>query len=46
VGRNLKLRFAPEIRFFADDTLERVFHLEEVFKELHEEEDASGDAQG
>jgi ribosome-binding factor A len=38
VARNLKLRFAPEIRFFPDDTLDRVFHLEEVFKELHEHE--------
>lgn len=39
VGRNLKLRFAPKIRFFLDDTLERVFHLEEVFRQLHEDED-------
>ncbi|NIA12869.1 MAG: 30S ribosome-binding factor RbfA [Nitrospiraceae bacterium] len=39
VGRNLKLRFAPKIRFFPDDTLERVFRLEEVFRQLHEDED-------
>ena len=45
VGRNLKLRFAPEIRFFPDDTLDRVFHLEDVFKQLHEEEGASGDVE-
>lgn len=38
VARNLKLRFAPEIRFFPDETLDRVFHLEEVFRELHENE--------
>jgi ribosome-binding factor A len=38
VARNLKLRFAPEIRFFPDDTLDRVFHLENVFRELHEAE--------
>lgn len=38
VARNLKLRFAPEIRFFPDDTLDRVFHLEDVFRELHEAE--------
>jgi ribosome-binding factor A len=38
VARNLKLRFAPEIRFFVDDTLDRVFHLENVFRELHEAE--------
>ena len=35
VGRNLRLRFAPEIRFFPDDTLDRVYHLEEIFRELH-----------
>ena len=45
VGRNLKLRFAPEIRFFPDDTLDRVFHLEDVFKQLHEEEGSSGDVE-
>jgi len=39
VARNLKLRYAPEIRFFPDDTLDRVFHLEEVFKQLHREEE-------
>lgn len=38
VTRNLRLRFAPEIRFFPDDTLDRVFHLEEVFRKLHDEE--------
>ena len=41
VGRNLGLRFAPEIRFFPDDTLDRAFHLEEVFRELHEQEGES-----
>jgi ribosome-binding factor A len=39
VGRNLSLRFAPEIRFFPDETLDRVFHLEEIFRQLHTEED-------
>ena len=45
IGRNLKLRFAPEIRFFPDDTLDRVFHLADVFKQLHEEEGASGNVE-
>lgn len=35
LGKVLRLRFTPEIRFFSDDTLDRVFHLEEVFKEIH-----------
>lgn len=38
VTRKLGLRFAPEIRFFPDDSLDRVFHLEQVFKELHEQD--------
>ena len=43
VGKGLGLRFAPEIRFFPDDTLDRVFHLEEVFREIHaKEEDGNG----
>lgn len=35
VTRRLKLRFAPEVRFFEDTTLDDVFHLEDVFRELH-----------
>lgn len=38
VTRNLGLRFAPELRFFPDDSLDRVFHLEEVFREIHKAE--------
>ena len=40
VGKNLGLRFAPEIRFFQDSSLEEVYHLEEVFRSLHEGEHA------
>ena len=43
VGKTLRLRFAPEIRFFEDTTLDDVFHLEKVFKELHEDEEARAD---
>ena len=39
VARNLKLRFAPELRFFPDETLDNVYHLEEVFKEIHAEDE-------
>lgn len=42
ITRNLKLRFAPEIRFFPDDTLDRVFHLEEVFRQLHDQSEGAG----
>ena len=44
VTRSLRLRFAPEIRFFPDDTLDQVFHLEEVFKELHAQDQGGADA--
>ncbi len=35
VGRYLHMRMLPEIRFFPDDTLDKVYHLEEVFEEIH-----------
>ena len=38
VGRYLHMRTLPEIRFFADDTLDKVYHLEEVFEEIHAEQ--------
>lgn len=38
LGQKLRLRLTPEVRFFKDTTLEDVFHLEDVFKELHETE--------
>jgi bifunctional oligoribonuclease and PAP phosphatase NrnA len=37
VGRYLHMRALPEIRFFPDDTLDKVYHLEEVFEEIHSE---------
>jgi len=38
VGKYLTMRVIPEIRFFADDTLDKVYHLEEVFEEIHAEQ--------
>ncbi len=37
VGKHLRMRYTPEIRFFTDDSLEQVYRLEEVFEEIHEE---------
>lgn len=31
------VRRIPELRFFADDTLEQVFKMEELFKQINEE---------
>ena len=36
LGRRLRLRVTPEIRIFEDTTLDDVYHLENVFKEIHE----------
>lgn len=32
------LRRIPEIEFFRDDTLDYVFHMQDVFKKIHEED--------
>ena len=45
LGRRLKLRLTPEVRFFEDTSLDEVFHLEEVFKELHKSEGTEPDEQ-
>lgn len=37
IGKRIRLRFTPEIRFFEDTSLDDVFHLEEVFKQIHED---------
>ena len=37
VGRQVRLRFTPEIRFKADETLDNVYALEKVFEEIREE---------
>lgn len=42
LGRRLRLRLTPEVRFFEDSTLDDVFHLDEVLKEIHSDEE--GDA--
>lgn len=38
VGKYLHMRMLPEIRFFPDDTLDKVYHLQEVFDEIHAEQ--------
>lgn len=38
VGKYLHMRVLPEIHFFPDDTLDKVYHLEEVFEEIHAEQ--------
>lgn len=38
LGKHMRLRYVPEVRFFEDTSLDEVFHLEEMFKRLHEDE--------
>lgn len=37
VGKHVRLRFTPEIRFRTDETLDQVYALEKVFEVIHEE---------
>ncbi len=37
IGKALRLRFAPEVRFREDTTLDEVFRLEKILKEIREE---------
>lgn len=36
-----QLRRMPELKYFADDTLDHVFRMEELFKKIRDEEDGS-----
>lgn len=46
LGKKLRMRYTPLVRFFEDTTLDRVFHLDDVFKELHAAEEGDADALG
>ncbi len=36
IAQNLHMRYIPEIRFFPDDSLDRVYAMEEVFSMIHQ----------
>ncbi len=36
IGQNLHLRYIPDIKFFPDDSLDRVYAMEEVFNKIHQ----------
>jgi ribosome-binding factor A len=38
IGRAVRLKFTPEIRFYIDQTLEKVERIEELIRKIHEEE--------
>jgi len=41
-----QLRSIPVLKFFQDDTLDHVFRMEELFKQIKEESDKRDDASG
>lgn len=43
IGKTIRLRVTPEVRFFEDTTLDNVYHLEEVFQQLHEKDGVCDD---
>lgn len=38
VGRGVRLKFTPELKFVIDESLERAERLEQLFKQIHEDE--------
>ena len=38
VGKSVRLKFTPELRFYVDQTLDKVEHLEELIRQIHEDE--------
>jgi ribosome-binding factor A len=38
VGRNLKLRYVPDIEFFFDDSLGHAEHIERLLRRIHDAE--------
>ena len=43
IGKQLRMRVTPEIRFREDTTLDNAYRLEEKFKEIHAEEEHHDD---
>ena len=41
-----QLRRMPELKFFQDDTLDHVFKMEELFKQIKQEDEAPGEPGG
>jgi len=38
IGRTVRIKFTPELRFYIDHSLERVERLEQLFRRIHEDE--------
>ncbi|HOZ46723.1 MAG TPA: 30S ribosome-binding factor RbfA [Candidatus Hydrogenedentes bacterium] len=46
VGKAIRLHHTPEIRFFSDHSLDEVYHLEDVFRQIHDETPAASEEKG
>jgi ribosome-binding factor A len=46
VGSRMKIRFIPDLQFHLDGTLDRVERLNNIFKQIHKDDDESGGATG
>ena len=44
LGKKLRMRVTPELRFREDTTLDTAYRLEEKFKEIHAEDEQNEDA--
>lgn len=40
LGRRLRLRYNPELHFFLDDSLERQQRLQELFEQIHHDDES------
>jgi ribosome-binding factor A len=38
LGHKIRLRYTPELRFYLDDTLEQMEHIQELIKSVHKPE--------
>jgi ribosome-binding factor A len=45
VGRDLGIKFVPEIRFFYDDTLDASEEVQRLIDRIHQNDDQAGDPQ-
>lgn len=42
IGKHLRMRVTPEVRFFEDTTLDDVFHLEDILRSIRSDDEATG----
>lgn len=38
LGHAVQLKFTPDIVFYLDDTMDKVQHIEEIFRQIHKDE--------